>query len=213
MIYLLTGYVLALITPLFMASWRIAIWAFAVQSLVTALLLVRGEEFDSWTTRMQALDLIVFRSLIIPFCLISILKKFRTQREFDTIPANFVVWTMALALLIAGFWFGQTIFQTDFQSAIRLGTATAGCLTGLFVLANQSSPIGQVIGLLTLEAGIILTETLATHHERLLIQFGLSAIFIWSIWTIVTFFRHFSKLEVSVLESPQALQQEEKDVL
>lgn len=210
MIYLMVGYVLALVIPLFISSWRIAIWAFAAESLVTGLILIRGEGLDSWAARIQALDLILFRSLVVPFCLIGVLKKLKGRREFDTIPANLVVWTIALGLLVASYWFGQTGFPTDFQNAVHLGTAAAGAITGLFILSNQSSPVGQIIGLLALEAGAVLLEALAAHRERGLIQFGLSAVFIWSIGLVWSFLRHFSEPQGEGLASQGPFDPEEK---
>ena len=217
MIFLLVIFFLALIVSLFFVSWRVAIWAFAIESVVAGIILMKGEGLDSWAARIQILDLAVFRAFVIPMSLIGVLQKFKTQDEFNTIPANFIIWTMALTLLIVSFTFGLTIFPTELQHALHLGIATSAILMGLFILSNQSSPIGQIVGLLTFESGIILSETLASHHEQWAIQLGLSAIFLWSMRVAWNFLQYFSKLEDSSLEVltslPNELPNEEKDVL
>ncbi|MBI3556449.1 MAG: hypothetical protein HY074_09320, partial [Deltaproteobacteria bacterium] len=162
---------------------------------------------------VQALDLILFRALAVPLILISILKKLRAEREFDTVPANFVIWTMALAVLIASYWFGQKTFPSDLQSSIHIGTAAAGVLTGIFILANQSSTVGQLIGLLTMESGIVLTEVFAAGREQWFIQLGISLVFVWTVGLIWEFLHHFSELEVHEAEAADGPRIEERDVL
>ena len=221
MIFLLIIFCLAVVVSLFFVSWRIAIWAIAVEALMTGFILIRFEDLDSWAVRIQILDLLLFRSLIIPIYLIGVLQKFQmptqingqTNDEFNTIPPNFIIWTMALALWIGSFTLGHSIFPSELQSALHFGTAIATILIGLFILSNQSSPVGQIIGLLTFESGIILSELMPSHHEQWPIQLGLSVIFLWSVRLSWKFLQYFSSLENSSFEVPELLMDEEKDVL
>lgn len=197
--YLFVGYILSLLGSLFIASWQVAVFAVAMESLLAGLILIRTEGLETWSARIQVCDLIIVRALIVPLLLVGMLKKIKPVLEYSTVPANFVIWIFATLLFIASFWFGQVLYPSDFQSAGYLGTAVAGVLTGIFVLANQISFTGQIVGVLTLEASIALNEIVANHHPSLEIQIGLSLIFIWLFFTFRRFLGHF--LEISRLEA------------
>jgi hypothetical protein len=210
--YLFVGYIVSLLSSLFIASWQIAFFAVALEFLLGGFILIRMDGLETWTARIQACDLIFLRALIAPAFLMGLMKKSKFISNYNTVPANFVIWTFAVVLLIASFWFGQILFPSDFQSAGYLGTAIAGALIGIFVLANQTSVIGQIVGILTLEASIVLSEIVNSHHQIWGLQMGLSLVFIWMILVIWRFLKHFSALETA---QPEGLSQllEEKEVL
>lgn len=209
---LIVGYLLALLLSLLVSSWRMAIWALATESLLSGLVLLRAEGLGTWSTRIQFADLVVVRSVVAPWVLMSALKKLKIPSEFDTIPANFIIWIFAAVLFISSFWFGQVFYPSDFSSAGYLGTAVFGVLIGLFVLSNQKWIHGQIIGLLTLEAGIVLSEILTPHHEAWEIQIGLTAVFAWMVALFLRFLSHFS-VPIPQEEGGATCPPEEKDVL
>ena len=212
MIYLLVGYLIAIVFSLFIASWRIAVWALALEALITGLLLIRGAPLEAWSARVQVVDIFLMRSLLLPLGLFWFFKKLRIGRDFDIVPPNFVVWTAALALVIGSFWFGQRVFPTDLQSAVHVGTSVAGVLAGFFILANQTTPAGQLIGLLTLEGGILLIEVFSAHTHELPVQLGITIVFAWTLGLLWRFFKQFAAL-AALTASSTNLRSEEKEVL
>ncbi len=217
--YLFMSFLLALVMLLFFCSARTAIWAIGAQFLIAGLLVLRLDErsdihtqsFESWATRIQLLDLLFVRSLLLPLLFVRLLKKLKnggSSRGLSTIPANFVVWLCAVVLIIASYWFGQRIFPEDFQSSFQIGTTVAGVLIGFFILSAQSAPLGQIIGLLTLEAGIVLAEVLGRHEMPWFLQLGASVVFVWSLSLFATFLSRFSELE-----DPRLASALEKEVL
>ena len=181
MSYLLIAYTAAVIVSLFVSSWPVAVANLAVQFFLAGIIAVRLEGLHSWSTRIQAIDLILVRTFFVSYFLIRLSRRGRTGRGFEPIPQNLVVWLMALALGITGFWFGQVIFPTDELSALHLGTISVAVLAGFFILAHQSSALGQFLGFLTMEAGLVLSESLSGNHQQQEIQLGLAMIYLCSI--------------------------------
>jgi hydrogenase-4 membrane subunit HyfE len=54
-------------------------------------------------------------------------------------------------------------------------------LLGLYVLSIQTRPLGQVIGALIIENGVVLLELLLNHHVALPVELALSGVFLGSI--------------------------------
>ncbi len=210
--YLFIGYILSLLGSLFISSWQVAFFAVALESLLGGFILIHTDGLETWSARIQACDLIFVRALIVPFFLIGLLKKFKFNSNYNTVPANFVIWTFAIVLLISSFWFSQFLLPSDSQSAGFVGTAVSGVLTGIFILANQTSVVGQIIGLLTLEAGIALSEIVNSHQQEWIIQLGLGLVFIWMTLVFWRFLKHFSALETNQSEKLSLLL-EEKEAL
>jgi len=212
MTYLFVGYVLALLVSLFFASWRVAFWALAAEFFIAGLILLRGETIESWSIRIQMFDLLILRAIVVPLLLIGALKKLKLAREFDTVPANLVIWLFALVLMIGSYWLGKKLFPNDLREAFHIGTSVSGVLLGLFILSNQNRILGQVIGLLTFEAGILLTEVMGHHNELWELQVGLTLIFLWTILLFFEFLNKFSKVDTEQGIDPAAILVE-RDVL
>jgi hydrogenase-4 membrane subunit HyfE len=210
--YLFICYLAALLISLFISSWRLAFLAVAGESLLTGLILIKTNGFESWPTRIQVCDLIFVRAVIVPLFLMSLLKKIKSEIDYDIIPANFVIWIFAIMLLIVSFWFGQILSPYEVKISGYIGLPIAGALIGIFILANQISIIGQILGILTLEASIVLTEVISNHHQTWGLQLGLSFVFIWMILIFWSFLKHFSVTEGLHVETVSSLL-EEKDVL
>lgn len=90
--------------------------------------------------------------------------------------------------------------------------AIGGVVIGIFVLASQTSILGQIIGFLILESGIVFNEIVNHHHLTWEIQLGLSLIYLWTALVLVKFFKQFSSVNSTPSEElSQSL--EEKEVL
>ncbi len=196
MSFLLAIYLTVLLASIFVSSWRLAFVALATQFFISGILLFQEEGTISLVSQIQLIDLFFVRSILLPFIFIRLIRKLKIKSEFDVIPPNFVVWTIAIILILTSYWCGQTIFPVNFQSTALLGTAISGVLIGLFILANQNNILGQIIGILTFEAGIVLMEVFNHHQENLIIQLGILSVFIWSVVRLWIFLKEFHELDV-----------------
>src|SRR4051794_36561558 len=102
--YLFVGYILSLLGSLFIASWQIAFLAVALEFLLGGLILIRMDGLETWAARIQACDLIFLRGLIVPAFLMGLMRKSKFISNYNTVPANFVIWIFAAVLLITSFW-------------------------------------------------------------------------------------------------------------
>ncbi|MGK5084017.1 hypothetical protein WDW37_12020 [Bdellovibrionota bacterium FG-1] len=211
MTYLLIFFMLAMTLPLFVSSWRIALTGVGIQALLLGLILLRSDE-RSPSALLQAIDLIVVRGALIPLYLMVIVRKFLPKdQSLDLIPPNLILWTGAITLINLGFWFGQFVFPNDLSNLLFLGTASAAVLIGLFILSNQKIPIGQVIGILVLEAGIVLFELMTNHPLDLPAQAAVSLIFLLLTLVFGLFLKRFPAIEKQ--EQSNTWVAEEREVL
>lgn len=196
MTYLLLGYFLACFIPLFISSWRTAIFGLALQAGFVALLLARVH--DPWThpgTAIQIAELLFIRMIVLPALIAGTLKRFKTGPELDLIPANLVAWGIAIGLLILSYSMGQRLYPEDLYFALHLGTSAFALLASLLVLALQRNAIGQALGILLFESGISLFESQMQHSQPWFIQFGISLVFLGLIIVASRFLLHFRKLD------------------
>ncbi|HLE13070.1 MAG TPA: hypothetical protein VI754_17580 [Bacteriovoracaceae bacterium] len=193
--YLLGSYIIAMFMLIFISSWRLAFITLAVQFFISATILFSFEGIETISSQVQFVDLVLVRSLAAPLGTIWLLKKFNFKAEFDVIPANLVSWTLAISIIVVGYWCGQVIYPQRFQQAGFFGTATASILLGIYILANQRSIVGQIIGILIFEAGIILLEAFSKHQEAFFIQIGFAVVFLWTITLFWKFLAEFASIK------------------
>lgn len=178
---LLLAYSGAIAILLFAGFGSIAIFALGAQFLLACFIALRLEGLHSWAARIQALDAILLRTLFLSYFLFTLSKRIGMRGRFNSIPQNLVILVMALALGITGFLFGRVVSTGNFVDALHIGIAATGVLAGFFILSQHTSALRQLLGFLTLEAGILLLEALTGYHERWQIQLGLALVFLWSL--------------------------------
>ena len=101
--------------------------------------------------------------------------------EFELVPSNLVFWGIAVVIVAAALWFGAQIPPFDPVPSLHLGVALSMVLLGLYVLSLQTRPLGQVVGALTIENGVVLLELLLTHHVAVPVELALAGVFLGSI--------------------------------
>lgn len=189
MIYLLTGYFLSFFLPLFVSSWRAALFGLAGQAFFTALILSRHEGAESWSDLLQIIQVGSIRAIAIPLFLFTATRALTARREFNLLPPNLVLWFGAVSLIICGFWFGDRISPKNTLETLQIGTTSAAILISFFILAAQQAPLAQLVGALTLESGALLFESTLPHPEPPLIRFGLAAVYVWFVWVAFGFLK------------------------
>lgn len=181
MTLLLAAVILTLTVPLLFGSWRMAVGGLGAQAVVIALLFGRHLHGPSPGVSAGAavllLDVVVVRGLLLPWLL------WRTRAgaptRLDVLPGNLLHWGIAalLATLAASFA-ARVVPAGAVTEAVHVGTSAAQVLLGLFVLCCHRSALGQAIGALTVENGVLLFEAGARAHLPAPAQAGVSAVFL-----------------------------------
>ena len=194
MIFYLCGFLIAVFFPLFVSSWRVAFLGIALQGLCIAMVsLSQGIEFDP-DSILRLVDLVCLRFMAVPVVFFGLLRKNRPGPEFDLIPANLVTWILAVGLLILGLSLGHRLYPEDLALTFHTGAVACVLLIGLLVLSVQVETLGQMVGLLYIESGITLFETLSPR-EPWFIQVPLSLLFLWLLGLMGRFAQKFTRIE------------------
>lgn len=187
-----------LLVPLFVATWRTSLLGLAGQGLLMAMIARRiapPETVEGWFTLAE---LAVVRGFLAPFALYGVLRARKTSARNDVIPPNLLSWTAALGLVLLAFSFAERLVPEGGEARTLVAVATSGVLLGFLVLATQSGPFSQVIGVLRIENAIALLELGdARHATPFALQLGLVAIFV----ATVGLFRWYLQTLVATVES------------
>jgi hydrogenase-4 component E len=167
---LLIAFIGVLLVPLFVASWRLTLFALAAQGLLMASLSYQLDPtMSSASSWIGMFDLVLVRGIGAPVALYAVLRFQRATPRHDVIPPNLMSWTLAIALVLVAFRFTDMLVPVEGDEHSFIAGATAGVLLGLLVLATQTGPFSQMVGVLRLENAIALFE-LGSHGHELAIQ-------------------------------------------
>lgn len=200
---LLIAFVGFLLVPLFVASWRLSLFALAMQGLLMAWISYQLDpSLDSTFAWVRMFDLVAVRGLGAPIALYAVLRSQRASARHDVIPPNLMSWTLAIALVVVAFRFADMLVPIEGNERAFVAGATAGLLLGLLVLATQTGPFSQMVGALRIENGIAFFELAATDNP-LAMQIAQTLILIATVllfrWYLRTLPRA-STAKVSVVE-------------
>lgn len=163
---LLIAFIAVLLVPLFVASWRLSLFGLAAQGLLLASL---SYQLDPGMTTASSwigmVDLALVRGLAAPLALYVVLRSQRASSRNDVIPPNLMSWTLAIALVLVAFRLADMLVPTQGDEHSLVAGATAGILLGLLVLATQTGPFSQMIGVLRIENAIALFELGSGGHD------------------------------------------------
>jgi hydrogenase-4 component E len=201
--WLLTAYLLVVLVPIFIASWRTSLLGLAIQGLLLGWMAMELTEDNGLTVARTALliELVLVRGVFVPVWLYRLLRDLKTPARNDIIPANLLFWTIVGVLVVVSFRFANGVFA-DEQASTHLAVATAALLLGLLVLATQDQPVSQVIGVLRIENAIALFELASEAHMPLPVQLGLLTIFVATVLTFGWFLRKIARPAVLWVEGP-----------
>ncbi len=189
MTYLLVAFLIVLVGPLFIATWRTSLMGLALQGvLLTAIFLQRGWPVTA-SGAILLLDLLILRSWFVPRYLHRILRSQSAPRRNDVIPANMLSWTLAGALVIGAFHFADLVSPEGGVEATHLAAATAALLLGFLVLGTENTTFSQITGVLRIENAIALFELGSPHLLPLPVQLGVTAILVLTVLVFGGFLR------------------------
>lgn len=162
---ILIAFVGVLLVPLFVASWRISLMGLALQAFLMAWSAYElHSSLDSVGAWVGMFDLVVVRGFGAPIALYAVLRSQGATARTDVIPPNLMSWTLAIALVLVAFRFADMLVPVDGIEHSFVAGASAGVLLGLLVLATQTGPFSQMVGVLRIENGIAMFE-LGGHHD------------------------------------------------
>ncbi|BDG02562.1 hypothetical protein [Anaeromyxobacter oryzae] len=187
MTYLLVAFLAVAVAPLLVATWRTSLVGLALQGLLlTAIFLQRG-----WPTTASGavllVDLLLLRTVFVPRHLYRILRRQNVPRRNDVIPANMISWTVAAALVYAGFRFSERVVPGGGEEAMHVAVVAAALLLAFLVLATQRRTFGLVVGVLRLENAIALFELGAAETLPLPVQLGVTGVLLLTVLTFGSF--------------------------
>lgn len=180
---LLIAFVLTLLIPLFVGTWRTSFLGLSVQGALMAAMALhtpRGE--SSFAVVVSMFDLVVLRTIALPFALFLVLRAHAAPSRNDVIAPNLFSWGMALTLLVLAFRAADVLVPSEGEAQMLVAVASSAFLLGLFVLATARGPASQIIGVARVENGIALFELgSGASHESLAIRLGQTALLVVSI--------------------------------
>jgi hydrogenase-4 component E len=187
--YLLVAFLVVTILPLLVAAWRSSLVGLGAQGLLMAAVLVERGWPRSVSGLVLLVDLLILRAYVVPRYLYGILRSQRVARRSDFIPANLLSWTLAAALVVVAFHFGDAVAPEGGDAALHVSVASAALLLGLLVLATQHRVFAQVVGALRIENAIALFELAGGHELPLAVQLGVTGALVLSLLTFGAFMR------------------------
>ncbi len=196
---LLVAILIAVIAPLFARTWRVMFRMLGLQGLLLAIIAYQnlGQHGDDIAVWVLIADLVVLRGLFVPYFLHRMVAGRVRSSELELVPSNLVFWGIAVFIVITALWFGFKIPPVDTLPSLHLGVALTAVLLGLYVLTLQTRPIGQVIGAVTIENGVVLLELLLKHHVALPVELALTGVFLMSIIAFGVLLRRLETAEAN----------------
>lgn len=190
---LLIALVAVLLVPLFVASWRLTLFALAGQGFLMASICYQLEpSMDTVGSWLRLLDLVIVRGIAAPLALYAVLLSQRAPSRNDVTPPNLMSWTLALTLVFVAFRFADLLVPAETAEHGFVAASTACLLLGFLVLATQTGPFSQMVGVLRIENGIALLELsgspgesdVAMQAAQIAILIGTILLFRWYLATL-----------------------------
>lgn len=156
---LLIAFLALLLVPLFVASWRLNLFALAGQGLILATISYQLDpRLDAAVAWLELFDFVIVRGLGAPIVLYAVLIAQEAPPRGDVLPPNLMSWTLAMVSVLLAFRFADMLVPSETPEHDYVAAASAALLLGLLVLATQTGPFSQMIGALRIENAVALLE-------------------------------------------------------
>ena len=175
---LLTAHLIALLVPLFVASWRTSVVGLSIQSLLMAWMVMGRQPALTPTLAVTLLDLALVRGLIVPGALYRVMHSQKRPARNDVIPPNMLSWAIGAAMVAIAFRCASWLDPPAGSEHVRIAVAAAGVLLGMLVLATQNGAFSQAVGALRIENAIALFELGGHAHVPVGLQFMQVTVFV-----------------------------------
>lgn len=169
-----------MLVPLFVATWRTSLLGLALQGLLLYAVARRwvpeaGMDADG---AVAFIDKVLVRGLAVPLSLYAALVAGRAPARNDVIAPHLFSWILAVGLVLLSYTLSERLVPQGGDEQALVAVAAAGVLLGFLVLASDSGPFSQMVGVLRIENGIALLELSSGYHSSILIQLSLTAVLV-----------------------------------
>lgn len=175
---LIVAFIVVLALPLVGGSWRLAVAGLGAQTIVVFLMMItRSPAPHAESAALLCFDLVLVRGLAAPL----LLRRWIVRGgagQLEVVRGDLLHWVACLTLVVLAASFGQRVSPDDPWLAAHLGAAAAEVLIGMFVVAHHRAALGQVVGMLMIENGVLLFEASAGYHWPVTLHLGLAAVFV-----------------------------------
>jgi hydrogenase-4 component E len=185
--YLHLSFLIMLLAPLVMATWRVTLLGLAGQGFILSWMMVERGWHPSAAVAVQLLDVMVVRTLVLPRLFYVVLRNRNTPPRNDVIPPNLLSWAMSGILVVLSFRFANRFVPDDAKGATELAVAAAAVLLGFMILASGNNPLSQMVGVLRIENGIFLFELSSEHGLPWPVQLGVSGVYLATVLVFAWF--------------------------
>ncbi len=156
---LLIAFVVVVLVPLFVASWRTSLLGLSMQGVLLFAIAHRlGETGPTVEGVLTFLDLLVLRGALAPLLLYGVLRARQVPGRNDVVPANALAWAGAIGLVLLGLRLGAALVPIEGDEQVLVGVVACAILIGFLVLATRVSVFSQIIGALRIENAVALFE-------------------------------------------------------
>jgi hydrogenase-4 membrane subunit HyfE len=198
---LLVVFLLVILLPLFISTWRTSLLGLSAQGLLMGWIAHQAEPALSAASVSMLVDLVIVRGVVAPLLLHRILRAAAAPRRNDVIPPNLLSWGLVGILVALGFHFASRVVPAEAQLQTHVAVACTALLLGLFVLATQTGVFSQVVGALRIENAIALFELGgAKPVTPLPVQIGQLVVFVV---TVLLYAFYVQRLPASTAESAE----------
>ncbi len=195
---LLIGFVAVLLLPLFVASWRLSLFGLAGQGLLMAWISYQLDpSFQTADAWVGMFDVLLIRGIGAPLALYAVLRSQRAPARADLLSPNLMSWTLAIVLVLFAFRFADLLVPVDGEEHSFVAVATAGVLLGLLLLATQTGPFSQMVGVLRIENAIALFELGASSHQDLGMRIAQTLLLVATVLLFRWYLRTLPRADVS----------------
>ncbi|MEW5849193.1 MAG: hypothetical protein AB2A00_10270 [Myxococcota bacterium] len=163
---------------LLFSSWRGVLVALSLQGALMACMVTLSTDHVDAASLVLLTDLVLARTVLGPSILWQAFHARDVDATVEMLPANLFLWCVATTTGVAGFWFAARLYPTDLAQTTVVGAAFSQVMLGLFSLVYQRTVMGQVLGLLVIESGILFFEVTGGHHLPWFLQAMVSAVFL-----------------------------------
>lgn len=189
----------AILVPLFVATWRTSLLGLALQGFLLFAVARRWAPETGMHGGVAFIDHVLVRGLAIPLALHAALEAERVPARNDVIAPHLFSWILVVAMVLLGYTLSERLVPAGGDAQALVAVAAAGVLLGFLVLASDSGPFSQMIGVLRIENAIALLELSSGHHSSLLIQLGLTAVLVL---TVALFCWYLTRMGAQAAEAP-----------
>lgn len=199
---LLIAFVVVLLAPLFMATWRTSLLGLSLQGVLLSAMAWRVEGADGWVSQ---LDLLVLRGLLAPALLYRVLSARGAPPRNDVLPPNLLAWAGAVGLVILGVRLATALVPVEGDEQRMVGVVAAAVLLAFLVLSTQDGVFSQIVGVLRLENAIALLELSGEVGPRgppegyLGIRLGLMACYLVTVVLLRAYLDHIEPNRVATV--------------